>query len=175
MSQESWLFINSFAPWLSAVGTIAAVLATVYFAWRSHRIRLEVSAGHRLLVGPSTPKPFPELLAIKVVNTGYRNVNITNIGWKVGLFKKQYAVQKIDSNMTSSTLPVLLKEGEEVNYHIPIDHNNNWLENFSKDMLKPYPRLNIHFVKVWVSTSVGTNFESNIEPSLKGKLVEYIH
>ena len=77
MSQEVWLFINSFAPWLSAVGTIAAVMATVYFAWRTHRIRLEVSAGHRLLVGPGSSQPFPELLAIRVVNTGYRNVNIT--------------------------------------------------------------------------------------------------
>ena len=174
MSQESWLFVNSFAAWLSAIGTIAAVVATVYFAWRTHKIGLKVSAGHRLLVGPGTPKPFPEILVIRVVNTGHRNVNITNIGWKVGLFRKRYAIQKIDSNILSSKLPVLLKEGEEVNYNIPIDKQNNWLEKFCKDMVYPYPKVNIHFVKIWASTSVDKTFESRIESNLKKKLMKFV-
>ena len=174
MSQESWLFVNSFAPWLSAIGTIAAVFATVYFAWKTHKIGLKVSAGHRLLVGPGTPEPFPEILAIKVVNTGYRNVTITNIGWKIGLFRKQYAIQTIDRNIYTSKLPVQLKEGEEANYNIPIDNENNWLENFCMKMLRPYPKVNVHFVKIWASTSVDKTFESRIELSLKEKLMEFV-
>ena len=174
MSQESWLFINSFAPWLSAIGTIAAVMATIYFAWRGQRIRLNISAGHRLIVGQGTPEPFPEYLAIKVVNTGYRDANITNIGWKVGLFKKQYAVQSIVQNTYSSKLPILLREGDEANYFIPIDKETNWLENFCNKMLRHSPRIHIHFIKIRVSTSVGKNFESKIESGLKEKLMEIV-
>ena len=114
------------------------------------------------------------MLAISVVNTGYRNVNITNIGWKIGLFKKRHAILVIDRNIYSDNLPVLLKEGEEARYRIPIDNENNWLEYFCEDMLKPYPRINVHFVKIWVSTSVGKNFESKIESSLKNRLMKII-
>ena len=174
MSQESWLFINSFAPWLSAIGTIAAVIATIYFARRGHRISLKISAGHRLIIGQGTPEPFPEYLTIKVVNTGYRDTNITNIGWKVGLFKKRYAVQNIVQNTISSKLPILLREGDEANYYIPIDKETNWLENFCDRMLKPHPRIHVHFIMIWVSTSVGKNFGSKIEPGLKEKLMEIV-
>ncbi|MCY4153869.1 MAG: hypothetical protein OXD47_11250 [Gammaproteobacteria bacterium] len=174
MSQDSWLFINSFAPWLSAVGTIAAVVATIYFAKRGERVRLKISAGHRLLVGQGMPEPFPEYLCIRVVNIGYRDTNVKNIGWKVRLFKKRYAVQNIVQNQFSSKLPVLLRQGEEVNYLIPINKETNWLKRFCLDMLMPNPQVHIHFVKIWVTTSVGITFESKIESSLKKKLKELI-
>ena len=175
MSQDSWLFINSFAPWLSAVGTIAAVIATIYFAWRGQRIRLKVTAGHRLIVGQGMPKPFPEYLCIRVVNIGYRDANIKNIGWEIGLFKKRQAVQSIVQNQYSSKLPVLLREGEEANYFIPIDKETNWLASFCEKMLMPHPRVDVHFIKIWATTSVGITFESKIESNLKKKLQESIN
>ncbi len=45
-----WLFINSFAGWLSALGTIAAVIVALYLARRDSRIRLKVVVGLRLLL-----------------------------------------------------------------------------------------------------------------------------
>ena len=160
---------------MSAVGTIAAVIATIYFAWRGQRIRLKISAGHRLIVGQGTPKPFPEYLCIRVVNIGYRDTNIKSIGWEVGLFNKRYAVQNIVQNQYSSKLPVLLREGEEANYFIPIDKEANWLEKFCQDMLMPHPRIHVNFIKIWVTTSVGKTFESKIESNLKKKLKELIY
>ena len=50
--QETWLFINSFAPWISAFGTIAAVIVALYLSIREKRVRLRVSAGYRLLIIP---------------------------------------------------------------------------------------------------------------------------
>ncbi len=91
------------------------------------------------------------------------------------MFKKRYAILNTDNNIQSSKIPLLLKEGEEVNYNIPIDKENNWLEDFCTKMLGPHPKVNVHFVKIWASTSVGKTFESRIELSLKEKLMEFVH
>ncbi len=53
-TQDTWEFINSFADWFSAVGTFAAVIVALLLAMRDRTIRLEVSAGHRLIVSPYT-------------------------------------------------------------------------------------------------------------------------
>lgn len=60
MDVEFWKFINTFAPWLSALGTIAAVVVSLYLARRDKSIRLEVSAGHRLLATPGVKGPYPD-------------------------------------------------------------------------------------------------------------------
>jgi multisubunit Na+/H+ antiporter MnhE subunit len=72
--RETWQFINSFSPWLSAVGTIIAVIVALYLARLDKRIRLRVSAGHRLVfsAGASIPENPDEYLVINIVNSGYR-------------------------------------------------------------------------------------------------------
>jgi hypothetical protein len=47
MDQETWRFINTFAPWLSAIGTLTAVAVSLYLARRSDRQKLEVRVGLR--------------------------------------------------------------------------------------------------------------------------------
>jgi hypothetical protein len=49
MDKEIWQVINTFAPWLSAIGTVSAVIASLYLATRDRRISLKISAGHKLL------------------------------------------------------------------------------------------------------------------------------
>ena len=66
MSQKTWRFINTFAPWLSALGTITAVLVALYLARMDRRIQLEVSAGHRITLHLASPGPPPEYLLLGV-------------------------------------------------------------------------------------------------------------
>ncbi len=172
LSQDTWRFINTFAPWLSAIGTILAVLVSLHLARRDRRIRLEVSAGHRIIVTPGVPGPYPEYLSINIVNVGHRDAQITNVGWKVGILKKKYAVQTTIADGISSPIPVRLKDGEEAKYLIPLDERTNWLENFGKDMLRPFPRILGHFVKIQVFTFIGKTFESRIEKNLRVRLVQ---
>jgi hypothetical protein len=81
---------------------------------------LHVTAGHRLIVTQGQKGPHPEYLLIRIVNIGHREAQITNIGWKVGLFKKQHAIQSTIRDSISSHLPVRLKDGEEAAYYIPL-------------------------------------------------------
>ena len=38
MDRATWQFINSFSSWLSAIGTVAAVIVALYLARRDKRI-----------------------------------------------------------------------------------------------------------------------------------------
>lgn len=173
--QKAWMFINSFAPWLSAVGVISAVLVSLHLARRDKNIRLEVSAGHRLIATPGEPGPYPEYLVIHIVNIGHRDAQLINIGWKVGILKKRYAVQTTMQDGMSSQLPVRLKDGEEAKYFIPLDKELNWLKGFAEKMMQPFPRLQRYFVRIQAFTSVGNTFESRIEKGLRKKFNEALN
>lgn len=173
-TQDTWRFINSFAPWFSALGTISAVVVAIYLARRDKTVRLEVSAGHRLIVTPGTPTPWPEYLCIKVVNVGHRDAQVTNVGWKVGILRKRYAVQTTINDGMSSAIPVRLRDGEEAKYYIPLNDETNWLEDFGRKMLRPFPSLQVRFVRVQAFTSIGKTYEAPIEPGLREKLIEAV-
>lgn len=173
-NKETWKFINTFAPWLSAIGTLLAVAVSLYFARHDKRIRLEVNAGHRLIVTPGQKGPHPEYLVIRIVNIGHREAQITNIGWKVGFFKKQHAIQTTIRDGLSSPLPVRLKDGEEASYYIPLYGEYSWLESFIKDFYKNHPKFRVKHTKIQVFTSVGKTFESNIEKGLQKIILELI-
>src|SRR5688572_19989531 len=51
-TRKTWEFINTFANWPSAIGTLAAVGVALYLAFRERRISLKLSAGH--VLRPST-------------------------------------------------------------------------------------------------------------------------
>jgi hypothetical protein len=171
LSQDTWRFINTFSPWLAALGTIAAVLVSLHLARRDKKIRLEVSAGHRIIITSGVPAPYPEYLYIHIVNIGHREAQITNIGWKAGFLRKRHAVQATVHEM-SSPIPVRLKDGEEAQYFISLNEERNWLKDFVQRMLQPYPQLQSYFLKVQVFTSIGNKFEARIEKSLRDKLIK---
>jgi hypothetical protein len=174
--KETWEFINTFAPWLSAIVTIFAVVVSLCLARRSESIKLNITAGHRLMATPGIKGPYPEYLAISIVNTGHRDVQITNIGWKVGFFKKQmqHAIQLIDPDGMSSPLPVWLRYGEQANYYIPLGIKREWLEDFTRDFYNHHPQSRVKHTKIIVSTSLGKTLESTIEDGLQKIILEYI-
>jgi len=105
-NKETWQFINTFAPWLSAIGTFAAVLVSLYLARQASMLNLNITAGHRVILTPGKKGPYPEFISISIINTGNRDLQITDIGWKVGFFKKkrQHAIQMIEQDGRSSRL-----------------------------------------------------------------------
>jgi len=126
------------------------------------------------MVTPGEKGPHPEYLVIRIVNIGHREAQITNLGWKVGLFKKQHAIQTTIRDGISSALPVRLKDGEEASYYIPLHGEYNWLEGFTKDFYQNHPKSNVKHTKIQVFTSVGKTFESTIEKGLQKKISEYL-
>jgi len=115
LDKTTWEFINSFSHWFSAIGTLAAVIALLYLARGQSRLKLHITAGHRVLAGLGTGK-LPDYVYISLVNRRSGKARIAGIGWKIGLFKKSYAIQIPDKWPWSSSLPIELAQGREAQF-----------------------------------------------------------
>jgi hypothetical protein len=171
--QEFWQFINTFSGWFSAVGTIAAVIVALYLARQDKRIRLSVFAGYRVIVTQGDPESQRDYLTIGITNVGHREAQVTTIGWRVGIWRKQYSIQTVMKDGMSSPLPVRLRDGEEARYYIPLTGETRWLEEFAKECLVPNPRKRLLFMWVRVHTSVGGTYTARIEKGLREKLLAF--
>ena len=170
LSREDWEFINTFAGWFSAIGTLIAVIVALYIANRSIRHKVRAWAGHRISIGPGSNEPYPELIVFGIVNKGERPLVISHIGWKVGLFKKRHAIQRYDESM-SSKLPIKLEHGEEANWYIPLNARDEpWLEFFAKGMLLPNYPISCFTLRAQFFSSIGHIFSIKPERGLLGKL-----
>lgn len=172
LPRQTWQFINTFAPWFSAAGTITAVCVSLYLAAHQRRPRLKVSAGHRLIIASGMSPPHPQYLVIRVVNTGDRTVRIVHIGWRTGFFRKRYAVQDVGSSPLSSKLPIDLDHGQEAHWYVPMNFEEGWASYFSKKLLLPSWRSALWSLRVEARTSIGFTFRSPIEDTLRNILAE---
>ena len=90
MDQHTFQILNTLGTWLAGIGTLSAVIVSLYLARRGSKIKLKINAGHRILVGSTMEGKYPDYCSIRIVNTGFRQANLTELGWKVGLIKKEY-------------------------------------------------------------------------------------
>ena len=78
---------------MAAFGTVGAAWVALYLARRSEKVRLEVWAGTRVIVGGAlvggAPKTPINCLAISVTNLGARPVTIHSTGWCIGRGKSR--------------------------------------------------------------------------------------
>lgn len=163
---------GSIAEWVSGAGSFAAVVTALYLARASNKIRLRVHVGHRIVLAAGQRSDPPEYLQIGAVNVGSRVAHITNVGYKVGLRRKQLAIQATDVNPLSSRMPIELTDGQEARWMIPLDLPDNWIERFSRDFLLPNWRFRLWTARVQVHTSVGRTFEAPFETSIKKELAK---
>jgi hypothetical protein len=68
---ETWKFINTFAPWVSAIGTIAAVITSLYLAIRDYKIRLKVD-NFEATVSFHHNNEHPNFQVLHITNVGSR-------------------------------------------------------------------------------------------------------
>ena len=165
-----WDLINSFSNWVSAFATIAAVWVSLYLARKAWRPRASVSVGHRLVITTGVKAPPAEIVMFRVVNTGDRPIRVTQIGWRVGLFRRRYAIQRYDETQ-SSVMPIELSHGQEAHWVVPLDcRDQPWLEYFAEGMLSPHRRISCATLRAQFFTSVGYVFEAKPEDNLLQKL-----
>lgn len=145
LPEEEWKFINTFAPWFSAIGTFLAVITSLCIAFSARKISLSISSD---IYEFNEGEEVIDYLAIFVTNTGYRTIYLNNlacISFQLGLFKKVnigIGYNSIDGNK-SSVFPCKLGENETAELFIKINNENkNWLHSFKNEYLK----------KNWLST-----------------------
>lgn len=168
--------LNVIGTWLAGIGTIAAVVTSLWFARRENKIELAVKVSHRQLVTRGQSEA-PDLLRIHVVNKGVRPANIINLGWFVGRFKNKKHLVQLLGDAESDTIPKMLYEGEEANFLIHLSRDSKpleWIDNFIKDVLQPNPKKQLKTLRLMVYTSVGQNFKTKIDRNLNDLFLKHM-
>ena len=166
MDKETWQFINTFAPWLSALGTISAVIVSLYLATQDRRVRLKVHASVQVLIEPGRSREF---IGVSAVNIGRRETTITGIGWKIGPIRKKSFIQ-LGFSPESAQLPVRLSDGQSAMFLIPLENtDNHWVEGM-REQLGKLLWLKIYFMEAQVVTSVGKSFTVRIDRNIRNLL-----
>jgi hypothetical protein len=167
IGKAQWDLINGFANWFAAAGSFAAAFVALYIANRATKPSARASVGHRIVFYPGTPKPYPEYVVFRIVNTGDRPIQVSQIGWRTGFFRKRHAVQLYDSGQ-SSPLPVSLTHGQEASWFVPMAAREEpWLEYFAKGLLSKHPKVAVRTLRAQFFTSTGHLFEARPEDGLR--------
>lgn len=163
-SKDTWLFINSFAPWLSAIGTVVISGVALWLSVRDRKVQLRATLSSGVI-----PLDNPRILNFMVytlscVNVGPRQVSVTNYHWR---YRKYPFTEKLnfwtfpylDSRVSHmcSKLPKQLSDGEQVlifhpsDFFAKLEKRGEFL--FADDALAALYR--IMTFTVYVDTSVG--------------------
>ena len=161
--RETWLFINSFAPWLAALGTVAAVIASLYLARRTSRPDIRVFV--RIVGFLEDVEPREEFFRINAVNRS-RKATVSTIAWCSFSFVRRKKIWMClpPNNPSSTKIPCELGFGEEANFFFPTATFNE----LAKPVLEhvrdsKFPRLAVRRLRVGVVTSTAQYFRARLD------------
>jgi hypothetical protein len=174
MTEDTYKILSIVGSWLAGIGSLAAVITSLWLARKESRIKLAVTVKH-MKVLTQGGKERPDYVNIKVVNLNIRPAKITNIGWEVGRFKNKVHFLQLFGDSNSDQIPKVLNEGEEGNFMVPFRLRNtddDWIKRFPKDLLLPNPKRKIKTLKTIVYTSVNKKFKVKPDKNLISTLLK---
>lgn len=158
--------------WFTGLATFGAVVVSLLLA-RRDRIRMTISAGHRIMVGPGAEEPYREFLIIRIRNVGGRPATIEGISWRRRPWRRLHALQIFDPTGGYPGPPATIDPGKSHSFSLPLSHTEmQWGEWFLKDFVGRWPALSVHFIRVIAYTPAGDQCSAWLEPSLKEWLVK---
>jgi hypothetical protein len=128
--------------WFTGTATFAAVVVSLVIA-RREGIRIKVSAGHRIVVGPGSQPPYPEILAITVRNVGSRPAIIEGIGWRRRPWGTLGGYQLFDPEGGHPGPPVKIEAGNRHTFKLPIGGSRQWGNWFVREMVGSNPKIGV--------------------------------
>jgi hypothetical protein len=154
---RQWLDIV--AQYLTAVGTVGAVIVALYLSRKDRREKISVSAAIHYSVGPEqTFADSTRLFGLTATNVGFATVTVQNICWRVGVFRKTVLYVNtfgLPTERPPKTLRrgdwLIVRESEEQF----IDGLTFLLEEVSKH---PFPTLALRSLRAGVETSTKKRF-----------------
>jgi len=169
LTAEQWEIVNGWANWLSAVGTISAVVFSLYLAAKNGRREAKLSAGVRLLA-ISGAENHPEMINFHLVNTGDKSFYITAIGWYFGRKRNRSHFIQLHDRTMSSALPVSVQPGEAAHWCFETG-SNDWFGKMAETLGADW-KSNLKSLRAIASTTTGEDYICEPEQNLISKLVE---
>jgi len=120
MSTGTYNLLNCITQIISALATVSAVCVALYLSRDARRIRLDISAGIRVMVSMGQKvSDAPVYVMIEAVNLSLRPVTIVCYGWVLGRWRKSQFIQTPANDALSSAIPCRLTDGESAKFLIP--------------------------------------------------------
>ena len=168
--KDTWRFVNTFAPWFSALGTLLAVITSLWLARRSSRLALRVfPAIIKTVYQDEYRTQTSEFVKISVVNHG-RTAVVTGFGWlrlmRIG--KRKHWVILPPGGTHTTSFPKKLEFGEEASILLPTATFNKDAEWFLQAIRSAwFPRLEVRLLRVVVFASTGQQFRVALDKHLR--------
>ncbi|QET71816.1 hypothetical protein [Bordetella bronchiseptica] len=171
----TWECVNSFANWLSAIGTICTAGLALWLSVRDRRINLKAALTLGLL--PSSKQDILDLqvFVLSFTNVGPRPVTITNHCWELPFINGIIFLQPYmdrDIGKFCSKLPLELTDGKEGHafysndFFLNLDAPEKFL--FHKNRFVAW--LRIRFFKIRIVTTAGARPRVKIARAVRQRL-----
>ncbi len=170
MEEHTLNLILAISSILTAIGTLSAVILSLYLSTRNRNIDLDVSVNISRQILMADP-PIPDdnkYLSFSITNVGFRDANITSVRWEMGLFDKKHFSQIFDfSHPYITKLPAKLKDGDQANLFIKVSEMRN-NEDFLQEIYNgPFSRIWFLFFKLNAVTSTGEEFSCKMNKRVR--------
>ena len=169
--KETWLFINSFAPWLAALGTVAAVIVSLYLARRALQLDIRVFAQ---IVGTFGMEPSEELFRIGVVNHGRKAVVSLIVWGSLGFGRRKHLwIVPPQKHPLSTGLPCELDFGKKADFFFPTATFNETARPLLEHVRDSvFPQLTVRRLRVGVVASTNQYFRIPLDAYLRKFILE---
>jgi hypothetical protein len=179
---ETWECVNSFANWISAIGTVLISGIALWLTVRDRFLRMSNRFSWGIIASPNSENM--KVFILSFTNIGARPVTVTNYKWRIPFSGKitTYIITmpQLDRRVAPycTKMPVELSDGNGGSiYHtddffIKMDDPDNFL--YPKNKLLAFIR--IKFFKIYISTSLGKDIPVSVDRGVRKMLWdEYIH
>jgi len=156
---RQWLDVG--AEYLTAVGTVGAVIVALYFSRKDRREKISVSAAIHYSVGPEqTLAESTRLYGLTATNVGFATVTVQNLCWRVGVLRKK--VLYVDTwglEWPTESPPKTLRRGDWLTVRLPQEQFIGGLTLLLEEVSKhPFPTLAFRSLRAGVETSTKKRF-----------------
>ena len=172
---NSWQCINSFAPWLSALGTILTSSLALWLSVKDRRVNISAVLNVGLIPSKVETLLDRQVFILTYTNIGYRKVTVTNHCWTFPLIKGIIFFNPNMDREIGSLCPQSSQELEDGQQAHVFYRYQFFLElDKPEDMLFPESKilawLRINYFKVYIRTTVGRSVRVKIKPAVRREL-----
>ncbi|WP_210014963.1 hypothetical protein [Pseudomonas palmensis] len=155
LTVEEWGVINGFANWLAAIGTISAVIVSLYLSTKGGKRNANLSV-NLMLMAEQGSDHHPEHIVYKLVNTGDRSFHPDSIGWVFGKKKDRSSFIQLFDRQLSNDLPTLQASGVANKWLFSVD-DQRWFTKMAESLGADWKR-NIKTLRALATTTTGEEF-----------------
>jgi len=176
-SCNSWQCINSFALWLSSIGTVGVSIIALWVSMKDRFIRMDTTFSVGRISGDSPKIMDKWVYILNFTNIGVRPITVVNYDWRIPFTKKgtkSITFPQLDQSVyhLCTRLPKELTDGKSGD----IFHANDFFLKIANPEGFLYPKnkilawFRIHFFKMYISTSVGKRIKVKIHSGVRERL-----